>query len=353
MQAVIGLGGAGSNTIAYFQGTNTQVDLRYLHINNDERDLKNCKQSEGLLLPHRQQQPGCTIQAFDFGDSLGRTLVDCDSCYVICGMGGSCADALRDLLSACQLHVPEVFLIAYLPFSFEQSRIRAAIAQKEWVAQELPCLAGYLFIDLEEERKYYPSQSLTNIFNDLYSRAKAYIQRNRVRNERYKEFPKQDTATQSKLLNSDVEPNQRIMTSEEVAFFTHHYDNHFMTFKSVCLIKSIEGIGENTSFIETEGKSDHVTDYNLAGTLLIPHIGGPDMLFSADFWMSFKNRILAEEKKDFLELNLSLYWLVEGHFFIDLESQSFQLFNPSLQLIYPPYSIIETAYNLDQHENKS
>ena len=349
MRAVIGLGGAGANTVAYLQEVISQIDLKYLHINNDERALIEYERDEKLLLPLRQRQPGFKVHAFDFGPWLYQALADCHSCYVICGMGGSCADALRDLLSACRSRVPEVFLVAYLPFSFENSRLQASLAQDKWIAQELTCLSGHLFIDNETERTNYQDQSLTSMFNGLYGNAKIFIEQSGVRTPQCKTLQEREDLTRLETSASNVEPGQREMTTEQVGFFAHHYENYFMTFKTVCIIESVDDVEEHISSGMTEGKKFQSKSYDISGSLLVPHVGDKDMLFSATFWVSFKDRKRAEEQKRIFDKNISLYWLVEGHFFVNFDGGTFNFCNPKLQLIYPPYSLSDTAYDLDHN----
>ena len=175
MQLVIGLGGAGMQAAAYMQAFNTVSSIKFLYINNDKRALQGKEQDEQALIPKPAKLAGNSVQALDADSELISRISGYDKCVVICGLGGSCGDALKSLLFLSLGLTGEVHLISYLPFSFENQSLLAAIKQKQWIQPELKKLRSYRFFQLDVKQTQYSELSLEAMFQSIAKDTTQYV----------------------------------------------------------------------------------------------------------------------------------------------------------------------------------
>lgn len=175
MSTVIGLGGAGKNTVQDVCRSLQIAGHTTININSESPPPKDLALEESLLIPI----PGLRAGIVNLGASaeiwLDQKLKYNNPCFIVCGLGGNTANILPTLLSYCLRRTKSVYPICFLPFAFEGDRKRISGIQSYAIAELLTQCAGHQFIDLALRQVEYQNQPLQLMFTKLSNDVLNYI----------------------------------------------------------------------------------------------------------------------------------------------------------------------------------
>jgi len=178
MNLVIGLGGAGKNTLDQILPGLRVSGVDYLYINTDAEAIKAVEVKHRFALDEvdisvsrRKFEP--VIQS-----SLAERVSGFRRCFVICGLGGSCANAIPALLQTLDGCGVSVHLLVYSPFTFEGDRVRRSFFQLHALVPILMKVTAYKNIALETHPYRDRKESLIKFFERIAIEIELYIHRN-------------------------------------------------------------------------------------------------------------------------------------------------------------------------------
>jgi cell division protein FtsZ len=180
MDLVIGLGGAGKNTLTQISPSLKAVGIETLFINNDVESLNSIAEDNKLIVG--ASDISLSRNSFDLPIKLAldTKLLGINNCYIICGLGGVSANAIPALANALQEYGAILHLIVFSPFSFEGPRVLTAGIQLKQIALRLEAVTGYKRIDLQCQNPtgHASDVSLLQLFEGISSQVELYIFRN-------------------------------------------------------------------------------------------------------------------------------------------------------------------------------
>ena len=178
MNLVIGLGGAGKYTLdRILQGLRVN-EVKNLYVNTDSKSLESIPDKNRIAL----KEGDFSLSRNSFGHPIQSDLLELVAgsrqCFIVCGLGGNCANAMPALLEVLTQIGATLHLIVFSPFAFEGERVQKSEIQLQGVASSLINLAGFKNIALQNHPRSLRNESLTQFFEYIAIDVELYIYRN-------------------------------------------------------------------------------------------------------------------------------------------------------------------------------
>lgn len=178
MNLVIGIGGAGKNVLNHIIPTLKASVVEHLYINNDLESLTAVDPAHRLIF----NEVEFSLSNIDFNPILKSQLLqkldDIDCCIVICGLGGSCANALPPLIRIIGDTETNIHLVVFSPFQFEEERTQRSKAQLQNLLGVFHNLSSYKKIDLNTHPRRNRQESLVQLLDYIACDVELYVLRN-------------------------------------------------------------------------------------------------------------------------------------------------------------------------------
>ncbi|CAA0079891.1 Cell division protein FtsZ [Zhongshania aliphaticivorans] len=184
MNIVIGLGGAGKNTLDRIVMGLQVHDIKYLYVNTDSKSIESVPEKNRIILKESDFSLIRNSFYHHIQSNLLELVTGARQCFIICGLGGSCANAIPALIEALIPIRAELHLIVFSPFVFEHVRVHKSKVQFQKISNSLININSFKKIALQDRLENHPNESLTQFLERIAIEVEQYIYRN-VRTKSY------------------------------------------------------------------------------------------------------------------------------------------------------------------------